>query len=119
MIDNKLAYINSMLSRTVQNRELAIVLFKKLFAELPNQIDQLDYALTLTQIPQAIAISHKLHGSMSFCGFTELEQCSKALEMSLLANDLIPAKENFLQLKQKVNDFQQIEQGILQHLSEY
>jgi HPt (histidine-containing phosphotransfer) domain-containing protein len=97
---------------------MAVVLFKKLFAELPAQIDRLDHALTLAQIPQAVAIAHQLCGSMSFCGFTELAQCSKVLEISLSTGDLIVAKENFFQLKQKIIDFQDLEQGILQQLEQ-
>lgn len=112
----ELTYINSMLNKTIQNQNLAVVLFKKLFLELPEQIQQLEHSLTTQQLKQAQTIIHKLHGSMSFCGFTELQKIANSLETSLLTNDLQQTIQHFLRLKQKITTFQSLEEKILQHL---
>lgn len=112
----ELSYISSMLNKTIQNRNLAIVLFKKLFLELPEQIELLENKLLTQELIQAHTVAHKLHGSLSFCGFTELQALSNQLETSLLADDLQQAKQIFLQLKQEINIFQSLQNRILQHL---
>lgn len=100
----------------MQNRELALVLFKKLFRELPSQIKQLEISLTTEELNQTQAIIHKLHGSVSFCGFLELQKLSHNLETSLLNADLPKAKSIFLQLKQNITCLQNLQDKIFQHL---
>ncbi len=111
-------YINSMMRRTLQNRDLAMVLFKKLFLEFSDKIPQLENALTLSELTQAHTIIHKLHGSVSFCGFAEFQELAKNLEESLLRDDLQQAKQAFLLLKQKIVVFQSLQEKILQQLTQ-
>lgn len=112
----ELVYLNSMLAKTMQNRSLALLLFKKLFQELPVQIEQLENTLTTAEQIQAKEIIHKLHGSVSFCGFTELQELANSVEISLLHDNLPQATQLFLLLKQKIITFQSLQNQILQHL---
>jgi HPt (histidine-containing phosphotransfer) domain-containing protein len=115
-VSPELAYISSMLNKTRQNHSLALMLFKKLFSELPEQIAQTENSLNANEMMQAQTIIHKLHGSVSFCGFTELQKLANGLEISLLSEDLPQAKQQFLQLKQALNVLQSLQKNILQQL---
>jgi HPt (histidine-containing phosphotransfer) domain-containing protein len=112
----ELLYINSMLNKTMQNRDLAVVLFKKLFQELPEQIFQIENSLNKAELSQARTIVHKLHGSVSFCGFNELQAQVNSLEISLLTNNLPQAQHDFLHLKQTIIVFQNLQEKILNQL---
>lgn len=112
----ELTYLNSMLNKTLQNRDLALLLFKKLFQELPKQITQLEQTLLAQEFNQAQAIIHKLHGSVSFCGFSELQELANGVESNLLHDNLDLARSLFLLLKQEVLLFQSLQDRILQQL---
>lgn len=80
-------YVEAMLERTMGNRQLAIILFEKLFLELPEQLSVIEKAIEQQQFDLAEAVTHKLHGSFAFCGFSELEILAKDLEKSLQLNN--------------------------------
>lgn len=109
-------YVSCMLAKTMQNRDLALLLFKKLFQELPEQMLQLEQTLAAAELELAKNIIHKLHGSVSFCGFTELQELANSVENSLLNANLSQAKALFLVLKQKNLIFQGLQDKILQQL---
>ena len=111
-------YIEKMLVRTMKNRSLATVLFKKLFLELPEQIVSIESAINEQQIEQAQKEVHKLQGSFSFCGFSELEKQAKKLENNLLANNRQSIMEDLKGLIQQVNSLIKLELAILKKLED-
>lgn len=98
-------YIQIMLDKTYNNRPLALTLFKKLFEELPEQINAIKEALENRQYTSARQITHKLHGTVSFCGLADMQEPAQALESSLLNHDDKAADRHFLILQQRVLSF--------------
>ncbi|MCK4841814.1 MAG: Hpt domain-containing protein [Methylococcales bacterium] len=109
-------YISMMLGKTSGNYELATTIFNKLFLELKEQSQLIEEALTNKNLALAEQITHKLHGSVSFCGFTDIQEIAKAMEISLAEKNhqLIPS--NFQQLKNKIFDFISLKEDILNQL---
>ncbi len=110
-------YIEALLSKTQNNRELAITLFSKLFKQLPEQLENIDQALQLQDISRAKDISHDLHGSVGFCGFTSMQKEAQQLEKMLIDNNLTTINEQLLSLKKLINQFIEFEKPILSSLS--
>lgn len=77
-------YILAILNATQNNHPLALTIFKKLFEELPLQIDAIKDALEHQEFQLAEEITHKLHGSASFCGLTDIQKSANLLENSLI-----------------------------------
>ena len=110
---SEFVYIYSLLRKTRQNHALALLLFEKLFLEVPEQLLQLEESLKAEDLNSAFTITHKLHGSFSFCDFAQLQKSCHVLEKRLLARDLANAQHDFLELKQQVTDFKTLEISIL------
>jgi CheY-like chemotaxis protein len=111
-------YVRTLLDKTAGNTELTHTLFSKLFSELQIQSDTIEQALKENELLVAEETAHKLHGSVSFCGFTDLQACAKALEISLSKNDTQQIYPNFLLLKNKIIDFISLKESILNQLLE-
>jgi len=110
-------YVKAMLDKTSGNTELATTLFSKLFVELQQQSETIECALNSNDKFLAEQVIHKLHGSVSFCGFTDLQEISRALETSLSKNDSQLINSRFLALKNKVIDFIELKETILNQLT--
>jgi HPt (histidine-containing phosphotransfer) domain-containing protein len=106
-------YLHSLLIKTAQNRLLTKHLFEKLFAELTEQLPQLELHLNRQEFIQARTIVHKLHGSVSFCGFNKLQKLAYHLESSLSVTDSAQITENFLVFKQELELLQRLQTKIL------
>lgn len=115
---SELIYINSLLQKTQQNKDLTLFLFEKLFQELSEQTPELENALNAHKLEAAFRIAHKVNGAVSFCGFIELQNLSKCLEESLLAEDLAQAQEDFLRLNQAILHFQSLQDKIFEYFEE-
>ena len=76
-------YIDIVLEKTKQNRTLALTVFKKLFQELPEQLERIEIALKAEEYTEARNITHKLNGSVSFCGLTAIQAIAERLENHL------------------------------------
>ncbi len=111
-------YVEILLDKTAGSSELTQQLFCKLFYELQVQSDTIEQALKDNELSVAEEITHKLHGSVSFCGFTDLQACAKALEISLSHNDSQQINPNFILLKNKIIDFITLKESILNQLTE-
>jgi len=109
-------YAAILLDKTSGNSELTLKLFRKLFSELQEQSDTIELALKENELSVAEEITHKLHGSVSFCGFTDLQACARALEISLSHNDSQQIQPNFLLLKNKIIAFISLKESILKQL---
>jgi len=115
-LEHDIVFIEQMLKKTARNKDLALVLFDKLFKELPEQIDMLGYALTQKESALAKEITHKLHGSVSFCGFIDIQQTAKQLETDLLNDASDSSLLSFQNLKQKIESFLSSKDSILKIL---
>ncbi len=113
-----LIYIRQLLEKTDQDAALCAVLFNKLFQELPDQIMKIELALSLSNQKLAKEITHKLHGSVSFCGFSELESLAHRLESQLSDHDSTFEYGCFLQLKQKIKSFSDFKKAIQDHFNQ-
>ena len=115
-LEHNLIFIEQMLEKTDQNKELASVLFDKLFKELPEQMAIIEQALTHSYLDLAKEITHKLHGSVRFCGFIDLQNAVNQLETDLSDKDAKTALVSFVKLKQKIDHFIDFKDAILQNL---
>ncbi len=111
-----LDYIQTIMNKTKNNQQLALTIFKMLFEELPLQILTLNNALEKKHYKLAQEITHKLNGSVSFCGLTDIQQPAKALESSLLTNSYDSTHLHFLSLQQHTLDFMRHQAFILDKL---
>ena len=109
-------YIRVVLDKTKNNRRLALIIFKKLFEELPEQLDGIEGSLKAGDYETAWGITHKLHGSVSFCGLTELQEPAKKLELCLTNKNYHTIAQDLLQLQQKVLTFTRYRDAILADL---
>lgn len=112
-----LNYIQIILNKTKNNRHLTLTLFEKLFEELPLQVIAIKTALDNKQYSLAKDITHKLHGSVSFCGLTDIQQPTHALENCLLNNNYADTRQHFLMLQQSVLNFTHYQEFILATLA--
>ncbi len=117
-VDGEMNYAMIMLEKTSGNIELAISLFNKLFSELKEQPQHIEKALEEKNYALAEEITHKLHGSVSFCGFHDLQEAAKALEIDLMKKNLSQLNTSFVHLKNKTVEFIVLKEKILNFLHE-
>lgn len=110
-------YVAALLKRTIGNTELTTTLFHKLFKELAEQLLTIEKAINSGDLKLAIDITHMLHGSVSSCGFTDIQYIAKKLEIDLPKNNPTLIKTNYLALKNKINEFLRLEHAIFEKLS--
>jgi HPt (histidine-containing phosphotransfer) domain-containing protein len=114
-----LDYIQILLSKTKNNRRLTLTLFEKLFEELPLQVIDIKDALENKQYDIAREITHKLNGSVSFCGLMDIQQPANALESCLLNNNYASTHRHFLMLQQRTLNFTCHQKFILENFGKY
>jgi len=112
-------YVQIILSKTKNNQRLTLTLFEKLFEELPLQIIGIKNALENRQYDVAQEITHKLNGSVSFCGLIDIQQPANALEACLLTNNYASTDRHFLMLQQSTLNFTRHQKFILANLGKY
>lgn len=100
---SSLDYIQAILNATQNNRHLALTIFKKLFEEFPMQITSIKDALAHQHFQSAQEITHKLHGSASFCGLTTIQRSANLLENCLIGKDYPAIKPHFLKLQLSID----------------
>lgn len=111
-----LAYIQIMLNKTKNNQHLTLTIFDKLFEELPQQIIYIEDALKNKQYDRAKEITHKLNGSVSFCGLTKIQQQANTLENCLLKNNYAMINQHFRMLQQCALSFTRHQKSIIEIL---
>lgn len=111
-----LAYIQIIQNRTKNNQRLTLNIFEKLFEELPQQIIQIKDALENRQYDHAKEITHKLNGSVSFCGLTNIQQAANTLESSLLNSNYTAINQYFRTLQDCTLDFISHQKSIMKIL---
>ncbi len=88
-------YHTTLLIKASGNKKLATSLLKKLFKELTELPEQIEDFIINKQYRNAEKTTHKLHGSVSFCGFKNLQSVLQELETSLAENCEPLINENF------------------------
>lgn len=111
-----LGYIHIILNKTKNNRPLALTIFEKLFKELPLQIVHIKDALENGQYDLAREITHKLNGSVSFCGLMDIQQPANDLESCLLNNNYASTHQHFLTLQQRTLNFTVHQKTIMENI---
>lgn len=114
-----LTYIQIIQRKTNNNQRLTLTIFEKLFEELPRQITDIKNALGNKQYHLAQEITHKLNGSASFCGLTDIQQPASALESCLLNNNYADTQQLFIALQQNALNFMHHQKSILINIGEY
>ena len=110
-------YVTRLLRHTNDNRTLAETIIKKLIDELPHQISVIENALEHQKLETAKSITHKLHGSFSFCGFSDLKQSAATVESHLIRGHEQKAKDAFSHLKEQIEDLIELESRLLGFLA--
>lgn len=106
-----------MLERSLNNKELTKTLFEKLFSELPQQVAAIGKAFESHEFQLAIDITHKLHGSASFCGLEDIRKPAEMLEICLQKLDLEPIEDHYNELGKQVDLFVTAEDEIMRILA--
>ncbi|MEN8259154.1 MAG: ATP-binding protein [Pseudomonadota bacterium] len=109
-------YVNSMLEKAQGDRELARTLFGTLFSELPEQLVNIESMLSQSKLEAARLTTHKLHGTMAFCGFSDIKEAACALESALLADHSPDLPAYFGRLKSEASALLNAEREILASL---
>jgi HPt (histidine-containing phosphotransfer) domain-containing protein len=112
------AYIQILMNKTKNNQQLALTLFEKLFEELPLQMTDIKNAIEDNQHDLAQAITHKLNGSASFCGFIEIQQPANALECALINDNYTDIPKNLLTLQQHILNLTHLQTSIIASLGQ-
>lgn len=99
------SYAHQLLTKTAFDRDLALNILNKLLEELPQQLTTIQTALKNNRWQQALAVAHKLHGSVSFCGLADIRQLALALEKSLISKNYPETNSNFGKLQNLVQRF--------------
>ncbi len=109
-------YVSTLLEKTAENKKLTKNLFNILFTELQEQIELILKALDSKDYSRAEKITHKLHGSVSFCGFSDIQTIAKELEINLSEKNIKNINSNFKALKIIIEEFIQLKDAILKLL---
>lgn len=111
-------YLQMILTKTHDDKQLAFTIFAQLFAELPDQLDGIQNALNRQQYDLARQIIHKLHGSLSFCGLENIRKQANNLEHCLASHNQAAISRYWFLLQQCAFDFTAQRQELLKVLSE-
>jgi len=111
-----LNYIQIIQSKTKHNHRLTLIIFNKLFEELPSQIEIIRDALNSRQYKLAEETVHKLHGSVSFCDLEDMRESAFAMEKSLINHNYEAVSHHFLMLQEYILNFTRYQQLILANI---
>jgi CheY-like chemotaxis protein len=111
-------YAQQLLAKTAYDRDLALTILNKLYEELPQQLDSIQKALRHRQWQQALSITHKLHGSVSFCGLTDIRQQALTLEQNLISKDFLETDRHFDKLQALIQQFITKKTELIEELSD-
>lgn len=111
-------YAQQLLAKTDYDRDLALTILNKLCEELPQQLNTIQNALRHRQWQQALSITHKLHGSVSFCGLTDIRQLALTLERNLISKDFLETDRHFDKLQALIKQFITNKTELIEELSD-
>lgn len=105
--------VDDSLERTEGDAGMAEILLRRLFSEMPDQLEHIENRIGETDYPAAEDTTHKLHGSFSFLGLEPLRKTCGRLETSLKAADSGRINREFHELKRAVFELVELEEQIL------
>lgn len=108
-----LKYIQAIQNKTKNNQSLTLTIFKKLFTELPFQIEVIKDALDKQYYELAKETVHKLHGSVCFCDLEDLRKPAYTLENHLLNKNYIGIIKHCCELEKSILNFLRYQSAIL------
>ncbi len=111
-------FVHGILQRTNDNLAVAQVITNKLFAELPAQLEDIKQALLRSDLKTAQQIVHKMNGSASFTGLTDIRTAAASLETYLAHGEKSGSEALFGVLEQAVNDLHKRQTEILEVFAE-
>lgn len=111
-------YANTLLDKVDNNRQLGLVLLKKLFEQLPGQLDTIETALRHRNYREAWELAHKIHGGLSFFGFEDFRAIAAELEQSLLDGAPEQAEGHLQILQQKFHQLTHNRAEVFAHFTE-
>ncbi|MGR9087393.1 MAG: Hpt domain-containing protein [Gammaproteobacteria bacterium] len=110
-------YIGIVLEKTKNNRSLTLTIFKKLFDELPRQLASIENEMEVGHYDEAKEITHKMHGSVSFCGLLSIQEMAVKLEQCLMHKNYHGITPHLRLLKERVLMFTRHQESILAELN--
>ncbi|CAG7856588.1 hypothetical protein MCAMS1_01135 [biofilm metagenome] len=108
--------IQNLLDNCRDNKELAMTLYEKLFATLPQHIELIETALKNNNYELALDTTHILNGSVKTCYLQPIEEISDCLEKSFIEEKYDLVEYHFLTLKDRIKTFLDNQQTILSYL---
>ncbi len=114
--DNAAYYAEQVLRKTQGNSALSQTLLRKLFAELPDHLAEIEHSVSNNALQQAWDLVHKLQGTLCFYDFANCLAAVDSLEKSLTQNDPEQAHRHFKRLKVKLNWLLDNQTAVLQSL---
>lgn len=112
-------YIGIVLEKTKNNRTLALTIFKKLFDELPKQLACIEDEMRVGHYENAKEITHKMHGSVSFCGLIGIQEMANKLEQCLTNQNYHSLSQDLWLLRERVFMFTRYQESILAELNRH
>ncbi|GAB4276659.1 MAG: hypothetical protein Kow0065_23850 [Methylomicrobium sp.] len=112
------SYVRQILIKTDFDRDLALIILNKLIEELPRQMSTIKKSVTQCDWKAATLTAHQLHGSVSFCGLTDMRELAGALENSLKIENPQQTQNHFDKLHNLIQKFVAKKEDLIAHLQE-
>ncbi len=94
--------IQTLLSKSKNNKRLVLALYNKLFEELPSEIGRLETAIQNSQYQLAFDLAHHLNGSVRTCYLKEIAEPANSLESLLIQQHHELAGHFIVRIKQQI-----------------
>ena len=115
-LDKLFESIQTLSNQLRENKAVILTLYKKLFEELPQQINQTGFALNLRDYQVALEVTHSINSSAKICYLRYIEKSAMALENCLTQKRYDLAEDYFLMLQRSTEVLLKHRQTILDHL---
>ena len=108
--------IHALLGIFRHNNKVVLTLYRKLFEELPQQIEQIETAINTKEYHKAIAAAHQINASAKICYLKSIGDLANDLEACLLKKNYGLVDTNFLMLQKNISTLISHRHSILEHL---
>ena len=108
--------IHALLGIFRHNNKVVLTLYRKLFEELPLQIEQIEKAINTKQYHQAIEATHQINASAKICYLKTIGDLANNLEACLLKNNYGLVEAYFEMLQKNIRTLISHQHSILEHL---
>ena len=108
--------IHALLGIFRHNNKVVLSLYRKLFEELPRQIEQIETAINTKQYHKAVEVAHQINASAKICYLKTIGDLANALEACLLKKNYDLVETYFLMLQKNISALISHRHSILEHL---